>query len=68
MRWNREFEALEMENDMSAYGEKRPLTVALYNGMQGGMYLLDIWGNPGEKGTLSGRALEITKSTRLFLR
>ena len=62
------FEALEMENDMSAYGEKCPLTVALYNGMQGGMYLLDIWCNPGETGTLSVRALEITNGTRLFSR
>ena len=62
---NREFEALETENDMSAYDEKRPLTVKLYNGMQGGMYLLDIWCNPGETGTLSVRAQEITKGTRL---
>ena len=62
---NKEFEALEKENDMSVYGEKCPLTVKLYNGMQGGMYLLDIWCNPGETGMLSVKAQEITKGTRL---
>ncbi len=37
----------------------------LYNGMQGGMYLMDILCNPGEPGLLSLRANEITTGARL---
>lgn len=37
----------------------------LYNGMQGGMYIMDILCNPGEPGTLYIRANEITTGTKL---
>ena len=62
---NREFEALEHTNDLSVFGEKRPMEVKLYNNTQPGLYLLDIWCNPGETGILMVRAKEITKGTPL---
>ncbi len=60
-----EFETLEKGKDLREFGEMRPMEVKLYNGMQGGMYLMDIWCNPGETGTLSLRAKELTKGTQL---
>ena len=63
---NREFESVEKGVDLKKLGRKSPSAeVKIYNGMQGGMYLMDIWCNPGETGTLSVRAKEITQGTRL---
>ena len=62
---NKEFKALETTDDLNACGEKRPLEVNLYNNTQPGLYLLDIWSNPGETGTLTVKAHEITKGTPL---
>ena len=62
---NREFEALETIDDLSTFGEKRPMEVKLYNNTQPGLYLLDIWCIPGETGTLTVKAHEITKGTPL---
>lgn len=52
--------------DMASLGRAgRDTEVTLYNGMQGGMYVMDIWCNPGEPGELSISANEITKGTKL---
>ena len=39
--------------------------IILYNDFQGGLYLADIWCNPGEPGLLYLKAFEITRETRL---
>lgn len=63
---DREFESVEKGMDLKKLGRKNSSAeVKIYNGMQGGMYHMDIWCNPGETGTLSVRAKEITQGTRL---
>ena len=56
----------ELESlDMQGLGRNAPQKVTLIDGMQGGMYLMEIWCNPGQSGTLSITANEITKGTHL---
>ena len=63
---DREFESVEKGMDLKKLGKEGFSTeVKIYNGLQGGMYLMDIWCNPGEMGTLSVRAKEITQGTQL---
>lgn len=52
--------------DMADQGRPgRDTEVTLYNGMQGGMFVMDIWCNPGEPGELSITANEITTGKEL---
>lgn len=51
--------------DMEGLGKSLPQEITLIGGNEGGMYMMDIWCNPGESGTLSVTATEITKGTKL---
>ncbi len=58
-----EFTELKLPPDTITRSEKPE--IRLYDGMQGGMYIMDIKCNPGEPGLLSLRANEVTTGAKL---